>query len=161
MIQKTYPTTVDPEGLAQKLVQTFQAQGYEVQKLNSGGDIYVQIRKAGILRTVTGLSQALTVHIQKTNEGTVVSLGQGRWADKAIVEAAGFFFFTPLMIPASWGLYEQHKLPGKILKVIDEYAASVGASHIDQKIVEVIHCPHCGVTNVAGAKFCSACGSPL
>jgi hypothetical protein len=124
-----------------------------------GLDKYVQIKKGG-LRTVVGMSQALTVHIHRDG-GTVVSLGQARWVDKAAVEAVGFLVFLPLMVPGAVGIYEEARLPGKIWKVIDDYAASQGAVHSEERNVQAVHCPDCGVMNSSDAKFCSACGAPL
>lgn len=136
--------------------------GFQVQQLGSADNRYVQIKKGGIWRTVLGLDRALTVHISNTDNVSKISLGQAKWADKAAVEAVGFLVFWPLMIPSSYGLYEQHKLPGQIWKTIDDYLSSHQMHNtLNERIVEAIHCPHCGVTNASEAQYCSACGSPL
>ena len=150
---------MDSDGLISKLEETFRAQGYNVQDFEKDGDKYMQIRKGG-LRLVVGMSQALTVHIHK-NGGTTVSLGQARWLDKAAVETVGFLVFLPLMVPGVIGIYQQHELPGKIWKVIDDYAASKGVSEVVETHLQAIHCPHCGVMNGSDASFCSACGTSL
>lgn len=65
------------------------------------------------------------------------------------------------MVPGVIGIYEQHELPGKIWKVIDDYASTNGPSNATETHLQAIHCPHCGVMNNQDAQFCSACGSPL
>lgn len=121
----------------------------------------MQIKKGGVGRTIIGIDQALTVHMMKNGGNTSVSLGQAKWADKAVVGAVEFLVFWPLMATAGYGIYEQHKLPGKIWKVIDDYASSQGTTHSNEQVLQAMHCPECGVTNGPDAKFCSACGSKL
>ena len=161
MKEKVYPGSLNVEGLASKLQDAFQSQGYQVQKLGSPENVIVQIKKGGTLRTIAGLDQALTVRMSKSGESTTVSLGQGKWIDKAVVGAVDYFVFMPLMGVAAYGLYEQHKLPGKVWQVIDDYASSQGVSHTKETTVSAVHCPQCGVTNAPDAKFCNACGAPL
>jgi|SRR5579875_91466 hypothetical protein len=160
MKQKIYPQGLDVDALTKKLEETFRAQGYDVQSFEKDGDKYVQIKKGG-LRTIVGMSQALTVHMHRNGATTTISLGQARWVDKAAVEAIGFLVFLPLMIPGAVGIYEEHQLPGKIWRVIDDFASSQGMSHSEERIIEAVHCPNCGVTNSSEAKFCSACGAAL
>jgi uncharacterized protein (DUF302 family) len=173
MITKTYPANLPVDEVASRLESTFRSDGYEVQRIGSGNDVAIQIRKThGTIRTVFGLDQALTVRIQNSPTYTTVTLGQAKWADKAVVEAVGFLVFLPLMVPASYGIYEQHKLPGRVLKIIDDIASSRGittpplasspaSGAPGSSVVEATHCPHCGVTNASTAQYCSACGSPL
>jgi zinc-ribbon domain len=159
MKEKIYKD-LDAAGLVQQIEGTFRSQGYDVQDFQKDGDSYVQIKKGG-LRTAVGMSQALTVQIHKDTLGTKVALGQARWVDKAAVEAVGFLLFLPLMIPGAVGIYEQHKLPGKIWQTIDAYASSLGQISTNERTVEAVHCPHCGVLNAPDTQFCSACGSAL
>lgn len=161
MKEKTYPSTLDTNGLANRLETTFQAEGYKTQRLGTQDNLYVQIKKGGAARTIAGMDQALTVHMLKNGGNTAVSLGQAKWADKAVVGTVEFLIFWPLMVTAGYGIYEQHKLPGKIWNVIDSYTSSQGAMHTNEREVAPLHCPHCGVTNAPDAKFCSACGSAL
>ena len=65
------------------------------------------------------------------------------------------------MVPGVIGIYEQHELPGKIWKAIDEYASTKGSSQATETHMQAIHCPHCGVMNSQDAAFCSACGAAL
>jgi hypothetical protein len=161
MKERTYPNTLDTNGLADRLETTFRSEGYQVQRLGTPDNLYVQIKKAGIGRTLIGMDQALTARMMKSGGNTMISLGQARWADKAVVGTIEFLVFWPLMATAGYGIYEQHKLPGKIWQVIDSYASSQGSTHTDEKEVIPVHCPHCGVTNSADAKFCTACGAQL
>ena len=126
MIEEVYSQDIDTKELARTLEQTFRAEGYKVQELGSENDIAVQIKKESTGRAVLGLEQAMTVRITKSNGTTKVSLGQAKWADKAGVEVIGALVFWPLMIPATYGVYKQGTLPGKIINVVNSYAASRG-----------------------------------
>ncbi len=161
MIEEVYSQDIDTKGLAQTIERTFSNEGYKVQEVGSGNDIAVQIKKESTGRAVLGLEQALTVRITKNDGTTKVQLGQAKWADKAGVEIIGAMVFWPLMIPATYGIYKQGTLPGKVVNVVNSYAASQGATSPQSKTSSTVACPACGVANSSDSQYCSACGGSL
>jgi hypothetical protein len=137
--------------------------------------MYVQLRKGGIVRTATGLNQALTVHMQRVGATTSVTLGQAAWGSKGGAMAAGAVglaipILFPLFITGAVGAWNQHNLPMRVWKSIDEYAmtqAMTTGTQVSEMgtalmgLQQGVHCPHCGVTNAGDAQFCSACGTKL
>jgi len=132
-----------------------------VQRLGSGDDIAVQIRKEGTGRAIVGMQQAITVRMQKENNATRVQVGQAKWADKAAVGIIGAIAFWPLMIPAGFGALKQYELPGRVVSVVNTYAATKGGSRPQEISTSMVACPNCGVMDDSEAQYCSACGASL
>jgi hypothetical protein len=160
MIEQVYRQDLDTRKLANTLENAFKADGYNVQELGKDDDIAVQIKKGGLGRSITGMEQAITVRMRKQSGETDVSVGQAKWADKAGVEVIGALVFWPLMIPATYGVYKQASLPGRVLTIVNNFAATSGAK-AETKSSTMNGCPNCGVMNSADSQFCSACGTSL
>jgi len=173
MNQKVYPHALNLDAVAQRIQDTFGNDGFEVQKMGTPDDMYVQLRKGGIARKVAGMDQAITGHMPRVGSTTSVTMGQAAWMTKALGVGATILVSTvlfPLMITDVIGAWGQHNLPIRVWKVIDEYAIgqamTVGAQVGEMGsalmgIQQGVHCPHCGVTNTADSLFCNACGTKL
>jgi len=160
-MQKTYPASLDLEGVAAQLVNRFRSNEFEVFKSGNANEMIIQLRKAGLAREASGLDRALTVHMTKSSGSTDVTLGQATWGTKVGVFAVGWLFLWPLMFSSLYGTYKQQKLPEEIWQVIDSYASGQGFNSSKQTVFEPSYCPNCGVTNLAGSRFCNSCGTPL
>ena len=64
MNQKIYPKSLNLDAIAQKIEDVFGNDGFEVQKIGSSEDMYLQLKRGGLAQRVTGLDQAITVHMQ-------------------------------------------------------------------------------------------------
>ena len=170
MNQKVYPKNLNLDAIAQRLQDVFRNEGFEVQKMGSGDDVYVQLKKGGIVRQAVAMNQALTIHMQRVGASTSVSLGQAAWMSKAAGMGLGVFVLWPLIVTSAVGIYSQEKLPGRVWKVIDDYALGQGTA-VGVQVGEMgtpimgiqqgIPCPHCGVTNTPESSFCNVCGTKL
>ena len=172
MNQKVYPRALNLDAIAQRIQDVFGNEGFEVQRMGSADDMYVQLKKAGIARTLTGMDQSITVHMQRVGSTTSVTQGQANWLSKGGAMGAGVIIpvLWPLMVTSAVGIYSQRNLPGRVWKVIDDYAIAqntaigVAVGELGTPIMGIqqgSHCPHCGVTNNADAAFCNACGTKL
>ncbi len=161
MIEEEFPQKLDTDGLAHRLEDTFRDEGYKVQEIGSGDDIAVQIKKGTTKKALVGMDQAITVRMQRQGNQTTVSVGQAKWADKVGVEVIGAMVFWPLMIPATYGVYEQHTLPKRVVDAVNEFASATGANPSNSKESLMVDCSNCGVINSADTETCSACGRPL
>ena len=168
--QKVYSKSLNLEAIARRIADVLGNDDFEVQKMGSGDDVYVQVRKGGLLHKVVGMDQALTVHMQKTGTSTSISQGQAEWMSKAASMGIGALVLWPFAVTSAVGIYSQNKLPGRIWKIIDDYAITQGApvgvqtGEMGTPIMgteQGMHCPHCGATNPQESKFCNACGTKL
>ncbi len=123
----------------------FSKQGYETQTLGTPPEVIVQVRRQGTLRTITGMTNAITVQFRKSEKSIVVTLGEQKWMDKAAVGTIGVIVFAPLLVTAAYGAWKQAKLPEQFWQIIDRYGMA---------------CPKCR-TLYEGSKFCSKCGIAL
>lgn len=104
--------------LTKKLKNWLDKQGYEHQDIKEGDGIIIQIAKKGILRQVTGMSQALNIQLVHRKQNLNVKLSGGKWLDKAGFVTAGTLFFAPLALTAGFGAWQQSRLPKKIIDFI-------------------------------------------
>ncbi|MGQ9555609.1 MAG: hypothetical protein ACUVWR_16025 [Anaerolineae bacterium] len=65
-------------------------QGYQAQSFPSAsGGVTVQARKESTLRTLAGMSNALTVVLTNEGENVAAEVGGAKWVDKAVAGGAG------------------------------------------------------------------------
>lgn len=85
--------------------------------------IILQARvKKGEIKQLIGMDKALTVRFMHLGDNKVsIEIGEAKWADKGVVMAVSMFILWPLAITATAGIYQQKKLPQKIIRVVDKY----------------------------------------
>ena len=165
MEQRIYRGNVNPNGLADFLVGTFnQGYGTVAQKVGQGDQVLVQIGHMSH-RGLRGIRTTIGVSIVRTPEGMNVGVGQSNWLDLDDPRLGGMLigavFFPPLLIfpllrgIRSFALYEQ------IWDAVDSYGAQVGARQAEVAVAHGVTCPRCGVLNHEEARFCTTCGAPL
>lgn len=106
--------------LAEALVFEYRAQGYEAQNFGDANQAVVQLKKESTLRTITGLNKALTISLQRLNEGTMVKVGAQDWVDQMAVGAVGLVIH-PLLVTAAIGAYTQNSVIHDVLNSIDRH----------------------------------------
>lgn len=113
---------IDIERLSQDLMNVYTAQGYQTQQIGNKDQMLVQIKKGGDLEALVGLQAALSLSIQRTGGGTLATIGQQKWLDKAAVGTIGiigFAFLWPLAITAGAGALRQASLGNQVLNIVD------------------------------------------
>ena len=119
------------EELRSYLEATYRTRGYQTQSLplpggDKGGILQVQERyEEGwqkTLSTFTGMDTAATVSFKVEGDGLSLSVGGGKWLDKAAVAGVGAVMSAGLLfIPAGIGAFKQSKLLQDILTHIEAY----------------------------------------
>jgi hypothetical protein len=109
---------LDLQRIAQTLVFEYQGQGFETQQFGDINYMIVQLKKESTLRTITGFNKALTVSLQRTNDGTLVQVGAHDWVDQIAVGAVGLVLH-PLLITAAVGAIQQNSALHDVLNSID------------------------------------------
>jgi hypothetical protein len=171
MEQRVYQGNINPEGLADYLVQTFN-QNYNytgwsggtlntmAQKVGQGDHLLVQIAQArpwsGRVRTALGVS------ISRVPGGVSVSTGQTNWLDSGMIGMLiGAVFFPPLVIfPLIRGI-NTFTFYQDVWQAVDTYCTQAGARQASATTAHGVYCYNCGAINDEGAERCHICGAPL
>jgi ribosomal protein L40E len=172
MEQRVYSGTLEPEGLAQALLDEWEHDDTIAQAFGDQDRVIVQIgqREGGLFSDEP--HQCLTLDIERLDEGIQVTMGQQQWfkGGGTQIIAGGligffpFFFTFPLGRLFGGGDDIDASLPGRIWQSVERYVASQGVSAPatgKTTRLATIPCPACGVANPVGAQRCSACGSEL
>lgn len=131
--------------------------GYMVQ---SKGDVNAEWTK------YIGLDAALTIDLHDDGDLLKVTVGSGKWVEKAGMGILGAIIFQPLAWTASIGAARTAILYNDIFSFISRYlnAEPVQTDQPDATVrheeAEII-CPKCGAANAADHLFCSKCGAKL
>jgi ribosomal protein L40E len=172
MEQRVYSGTLEPEGLAQALLDEWDHDDTIAQVFGDQDRVIVQIgqREGGLFSEEP--HQCLTLDIERLDEGIQVTMGQQQWfkGGGTQIIAGGligffpFFFTFPLGGLFGGGDDIDASLPGRIWQSVERYVASQGVSAPatgKTTRLATVPCPACGVANPLGAQRCSACGTDL
>jgi hypothetical protein len=110
---------IDLERLARELERLYVMQGYQVQYFGNPDQMTVQMKKGGDFAALLGMQRALTLTMQRMQDGVNTIIGQQKWADKAAVGAVGILVLWPLAFTAGAGAIQQAMLGSQVLKSLD------------------------------------------
>lgn len=80
---------LDLPGIAQAVVQTYQAQGYEAHQASTPEQAVIQLRHESALGAILGFNKALALTLQKVQGGTLVSVGVQDWMEHLTPQTIG------------------------------------------------------------------------
>jgi hypothetical protein len=109
---------LDLQAIAQSLVLEYQGKGYEAQQFGDMNHVVVQLKHENTLRTITGFNKALTISMERVQNGTFVRVGAQDWVDQIVVGAVGLVIH-PLLITAAIGALSQYNALHDVLRSID------------------------------------------
>lgn len=168
MEQRVYHGTVQPEGLAQVLLDEWDRDSTIAQAFGAEDHVIVQIgqREAGWFSDEP--RQALTLSIEPIGDGVQVTMGQQKWYKEHDVQifAGGLIGLLPFFFAFPLGQFfgddaVPQSLPSRVWQSIERYTSSFGAATGKTQRLPTVACPSCGVANPQGAEHCSACGTRL
>lgn len=112
---------IDIENLAHHFVSVYRSQGYAAQYVGDKENGLLQLKKGGDFQAVVGLQAAISLTLQRTEGGLVVTAGQQKWVDKVTLGAASFLIpaLAPLIITAGFGAVRQITLAGQAFSMLD------------------------------------------
>jgi hypothetical protein len=165
MQQRFFYGKIQPNDLARALVSHFHRGNLRAQQIGSGDAIAVQIATTN--RPSSGGQTALSISIQRIEDGIAVKVGQQSWY--GIAASLGISAFTVLRNPM--GLLarlddiaqdiEHLRLSDEAWKVIQSTAAAFNAGHqLSEKLRRLV-CDYCLTANPMSAGNCESCGAPL
>lgn len=96
---------------------------YIIQEFIKENGTILQIKKGGRFKTAIGLSTALNVNLEQTEDSFSISFYNRKWINKAIAAGFGLILFFEfgilLLITSAIGAYRQAELPKKIMTYIN------------------------------------------
>jgi hypothetical protein len=165
MDQRVYHGNLSPTDLGDALVARFNRGNLRAQQFGDDNRLIVQI--ASRPGSVSGGDTALSVILQKIEDGVMVKLGQQSWL--GIAASLGTTALAALKNPFNLlgrlddlaQDIQNLQIDDQVWQAIDELARAAGASQELSERLRRIMCPYCWVANPVGESSCIACGAPL
>jgi RNA polymerase subunit RPABC4/transcription elongation factor Spt4 len=163
--KRTYHGNITPEDVARALVAEFDQGNLQAQTVGNGGRIVVQIAS----RTVrnSGGQTALTVVLDKVEDGVLVQIGDQQWFGVAasMGQTALSALRNPLTLLGRLDDLAQDitslQLSEMIWKTVQRTADAAGASYQISERLRRTQCAYCGAAVPVGEPTCPACGGPM
>lgn len=165
MDRRIFHGNVKPGDIAHALMAEFNRGNIHAQVI--GGQEKTAVQIATRMGAMSGGQTALTIGIQKVEDGVMIELGQQAWLGIAasLGQTAWSAFRNPFSLLSRLDDLAQDieniQLSEKVWKTIDQTIATLGASHALSDRLTRITCDYCGTANPLGAGSCIACGAPL
>ena len=162
---RIYHGDLTPNDIARVLVAKFNRGNLRVQQVGDSEKTVIQIATREM--RASGGQTALTVTINKVDDGVVVQLGSQAWM--GVAASLGQTAMAALINP--WNLLgrlddiaqdiENIKLPDEVWQTLEEAAVAAGASlELSERLRRAV-CVYCNTPNPVGEAACIACGAPL
>ena len=156
---------IKPNDIAQALMAEFNRGNLHAQTIGQANKLAVQITTR--MGAQSGGQTALTVSVQKIEDGIMIEIGQQAWL--GVAASLGQTAISALRNPFSLlgrlddlaQDIENMQLQENVWKTIDRAAMSLGASHELSERLQRIVCDYCDTANPLGEGSCIACGAPL
>ena len=165
MDTRIYHGNITAADLAQALVGRFNHGNLVAQTTKSGEQHIVQV--ASRRNAQSGGKTSLGITLQSVEDGVAVKLGKQEWLGIAasigstiLAVRSNPFRLIDRLDDIAQDI-ENMNLDDKVWDVIDEVAATMGASHQLSDRLRRTGCAYCGTANPVGEPRCIACGAPL
>jgi hypothetical protein len=165
MERKIFHGNIKPTDVAQALLGEFNQGNLRAQTLGQSDKLVVQVStRPG---AESGGQTAMTVTIQRIEEGIMVELGQQAWL--GVAASLGMSALAALRNPFNLlgrlddiaQDIENLQMGERIWQVISQAARAAGASAELSEKLKRTTCEYCHVANQVGEPSCIACGAPL
>jgi RNA polymerase subunit RPABC4/transcription elongation factor Spt4 len=165
MEKRTYHGNITPRDIARALVAEFDHGNMQAQTIGADERIVVQIAS----RTFrdSGGQTAVTVILEKIEDGVMIQLGDQQWFGVAasMGQTALSALRNPLALLGRLDDLAQDissiQLAETIWQSIQRTAEAAGASHQISERLRRTECAYCGAAAPVGEATCPACGGPM
>jgi RNA polymerase subunit RPABC4/transcription elongation factor Spt4 len=165
MERKIYHGNIKPVDIAQALIGEFNHGNLRAQTLGQSDKMVVQVGTRP--EAMSGGQTAMTVTIQKIDEGIMVELGQQAWL--GVAASLGASALAALRNPFSLlgrlddiaQDIENLQMSERIWQIIGQTVRAAGASTDLSDKLKRLTCEYCHAANPVGEPSCIACGAPL
>jgi hypothetical protein len=164
-MEKIFHGNITPRDFAKALIAEFNQGNLAAQQLGGVNEIIVQIATRQMRRS--GGQTALTVTIEKVQDGVAVDIGKQSWF--GIAASLGTTALAALRNPFTLlgrlddvaQDIESLQITERIWEVIEDTAYAAGASFELSERLRRLVCDFCDTANPIGEPSCIACGAPL
>ena len=165
MERRIFHGKIKPVDVAQTLLGEFNQGNLRAHTLGKSDKMVVQIGSRP--EAMSGGQTAMTVTIQKIEDGIMIELGQQAWL--GVAASLGMSALAALRNPFSLlgrlddiaQDIEHLQMSDRIWQVIDQSARALGASTDLSDKLKRLTCEYCHTANPVGEPSCLACGAPL
>ncbi|MFN8412679.1 MAG: zinc ribbon domain-containing protein [Anaerolineales bacterium] len=165
MERKIFHGNISPVDIAQSLLAEFNQGNLRAQTLGQSEKMIVQVGTRP--DASSGGQTALTITVQKVDDGIMVEIGEQAWL--GVAASLGVSAINALRNPFSLlgrlddiaQDIENLQLNEKIWRVIDQTAKALNASTQLSDRLKRLACGYCHTANEIDAPTCIACGAPL
>lgn len=165
MEQKIFHGQITPDDFAQSLMAHYHRGNMRVQQIGTGNKIAVQLATAE--HATSGGKTALSILLQKVEDGVAVQMGQQAWI--GVAASLGLSALAALRNP--WALLnrlddiaqdvEYLQLSQEVWELLESTAKALGSGYeLSQRLKRSV-CNFCNTANPVGEPRCIACGAPL
>ena len=165
MERKIFHGKIKPVDIAQALLGEFNQGNLHAQTLGQSDKMIVQISTSP--GAMSGGQTAVTVTIQKLEDGIMVDLGQQAWlgvaaslGTSALAALRNPFHLLGRLDDIAQDI-ENLQISERVWQVIAQSARAAGVSTELSDRLKRINCEYCGTANPVGEPSCIACGAPL
>jgi len=167
MERRVFHGSLTLEDIAQALLAEFDRGNLRAQALTQSDNKIIMVQISTRPGANSGGETAITVNLQKVEDGVMVEIGQQAWL--GVAASLGTTALWALRNPLSLLTrlddiaqdIESLQLSERVWQIIGEKAQALGASQkLSERLSRVI-CEYCGVANPVGEPACIACGAPL
>lgn len=165
MKERSYHGDINPEMMAKAVIAAFNQGNMAAQQVGQGEKVMVQIATREYAQS--GGKAALTITIQKNEDGVTVGIGQHEWfgAAASIGQTALSIFLNPWNIIARLDDIAQDvtslTLENKVWEAVEKFARTAKVTKTISERLQSVSCPYCGTANKVAASDCINCGGPL
>jgi hypothetical protein len=165
MERKIFHGKIKPVDIVQALLGEFNQGNLRAQTLGQNDKMVIQIGTQPGAQS--GGQTAVTVTIQKLEDGIMVELGQQTWL--GVAASLGMSALTALRNPFNLlgrlddiaQDIENLQISERIWQVIAQSTRAAGVSTEISDRLKRLTCDYCGAANPVGEPACVACGAPL
>lgn len=165
MDTKIFHGDLTPNDMARALVARFNRGNIRAQQFGSGEKVVVQIASPG--QPASGGQTALSIYLQKVEDGVSVQLGKQSWL--GVAASLGMTALWTWHNP--WNILsrlddlaqdiESMQMVDDVWDTIESTARMAGASFELSERLRRMVCEYCTSANPVGESSCIACGAPL
>jgi hypothetical protein len=165
MDRRIFHGNISPTDVARALEAEFNQGNTQTHLLGESNNLTVQI--ASSQWSHSGGKTALTINVQKVEDGIMIEMGEQQWLGVAasLGQTAIATLINPLNLLGRLDDIAQDvsnlQLNDKVWQVITRVAGEAGASQQLSERLSRITCDYCGAANPVGEATCLACGAPL
>ncbi len=165
MIVRTYHGAIEPKDVANAVLAAFNQGNLRCQQIGQGDKLMVQIATRDYAQS--GGKTAITVNIQKVQDGVTVATGEHEWL--GVAASLGQTALAAILNP--WNIlsrlddlaqdFTSLSLEQKVWEAVERYASASKATKLISERLSTLNCPYCDTANKVAAASCEACGAPL